>query len=113
MSCRLVYSEGVEATYDPAPGNELRPSSRRPSRNNILSPSPGSSHVTAGSKAIATTQPDTGVEHVLQLLRQLYILSNDKEKEDRTHDKKSFSVRREEFESKKISNKLSQQVRCG
>uniref|UniRef100_A0A2P2I0N7 E3 ubiquitin-protein ligase n=2 Tax=Hirondellea gigas TaxID=1518452 RepID=A0A2P2I0N7_9CRUS len=121
----LVYSEGAEATYDPAPANQSC-HQRRASRSNVLTPSPGSSYITnktaassvnscggTSTNSAATVNHvlasvDPTLEQTLQLIRQLYILSTaDDNKRD---EKKSLSVKREEFESKKISNKLSQQI---
>ena len=100
----IVYSEGAEATYDPTVSLSGK---RRPSRTNIISPSPGSACAKSGGPACGLVDPC--VENVLQLLRQLYVLSTDSP-DDRTSDRKTFTIRREEFESKKISNKLTQQV---
>lgn len=54
---------------------------------------------------------ETTVEQVLQLLRHLYVMSNEHEIDERALEKPKLIVRREEFESnKKIANKLSQQI---
>jgi hypothetical protein len=53
---------------------------------------------------------ETTVEQVLQLLRHLYVMSNEHEIDERAVEKPKLIVRREEFESKKIANKLNQQI---
>uniref|UniRef100_T1J5Y0 E3 ubiquitin-protein ligase n=1 Tax=Strigamia maritima TaxID=126957 RepID=T1J5Y0_STRMM len=74
-------------------------SSRRDSRND-------------GTTGILTTDPlSCTVDEVLQLLRVLYVLANEnKLKESYQEDERTFKVPMEEFVSKKITNKLVQQV---
>ena len=88
----LVYSEGVEINA-PENVNESINSS-----NTILSIPPGS--------YFTKKSAENEVEHVLQLLRQLYMISNDSTETN----KNAFKIKLEEFECKKIANKLSQQI---
>ena len=52
----------------------------------------------------------TTVEQVLQLFLHFYVMSNEHKIDERAVEKPKLMVRREEFESKKIANKLSQQI---
>ncbi|XP_045131786.1 E3 ubiquitin-protein ligase HECTD1-like isoform X6 [Portunus trituberculatus] len=104
----LIYGEAREddGSEGESPGVQLL--NRRNSRTNILTEAGG-----GPAQAPATfTTGDPSVEDVLQLLRQLYILAHeDKALQDKSVQAvDAFGVRREEFESKKIGNKLVQQV---
>ncbi|MCL4123038.1 UNVERIFIED_CONTAM: hypothetical protein GTU68_018939 [Idotea baltica] len=111
----LVYGENHEeessGDYIGGSGESSHPLSisRRGSRTSILTES-----VTNPSWPSSSFTGDSSVENVLQLLRQLFILAN--EKTNSQGDKynlnrpKKFSIKQEEFESKKIGNKLVQQV---
>ncbi|KAB7498063.1 E3 ubiquitin-protein ligase HECTD1 [Armadillidium nasatum] len=110
----LVYGEGHEednSDFNGITGENVHCLSRRGSRTNILTEAAASSSSWTSSNSFSG---DSSVENVLQLLRQLFILSN--EKPNTQGDKyclikhKKFSIKQEEFESKKIGNKLTQQV---
>ena len=90
----IVYSEGEESQS----GLGVSGAARKMSMTNIIS---------SGAPQKALSGDFSDVEDVLQLIRQLFILSKDGEEKD---EKKAISIARDEFESKKVCNKLSQQV---
>ncbi|XP_069975691.1 E3 ubiquitin-protein ligase HECTD1 isoform X14 [Penaeus vannamei] len=104
----LVYGEAREDEGTEGETSGHQSFQRRSSRTNILTEAAGSTH--PGSTSTTATG-DPSVEDVLQLLRQLFILGQDSaaaEKLDSPMD--TLGVRCEEFESKKVGNKLVQQV---
>ncbi|XP_037777224.1 E3 ubiquitin-protein ligase HECTD1-like isoform X5 [Penaeus monodon] len=104
----LVYGEAREDEGTEGETSGHQSFQRRSSRTNILTEAAGSTH--PGSTSTTATG-DPSVEDVLQLLRQLFILGQDSaaaEKTDSPMD--TLGVRCEEFESKKVGNKLVQQV---
>ncbi|XP_042887347.1 E3 ubiquitin-protein ligase HECTD1-like [Penaeus japonicus] len=104
----LVYGEAREDEGTEGETSGHQSFQRRSSRTNILTEASGSTH--PGSTSTTATG-DPSVEDVLQLLRQLFILGQDSaaaEKTDSPMD--TLGVRCEEFESKKVGNKLVQQV---
>nr|XP_045592410.1 E3 ubiquitin-protein ligase HECTD1-like isoform X9 [Procambarus clarkii] len=101
----LVYGEAREDEGIEGEISGVQLLNRRNSRTNILTESCGYPALPAST----LTMGDPSVEDVLQLLRQLYILAHeDKDKSGQVVD--AFGVRRDEFESKKVGNKLVQQV---
>ncbi|KAG7160057.1 E3 ubiquitin-protein ligase HECTD1-like [Homarus americanus] len=101
----LVYGEAREDEGTEGETSGVQLLNRRNSRTNILTEASGS----FAQPPSTLTTGDPSVEDVLQLLRQLYILAHeDKDKSGQIID--AFGVRREEFESKKVGNKLVQQV---
>ncbi|XP_069935867.1 E3 ubiquitin-protein ligase HECTD1 isoform X2 [Cherax quadricarinatus] len=101
----LVYGEAREDESSEGEFSSVQLLNRRNSRTNILTEASGSSALPTST----LTTGDPSVEDVLQLLRQLYILAHeDKDKSGLVVD--AFGVRRDEFESKKVGNKLVQQV---
>ncbi|XP_064113960.1 E3 ubiquitin-protein ligase HECTD1-like isoform X12 [Macrobrachium nipponense] len=105
----LIYGEAREDEGNEGETSGLQQLHRRSSRTNILTEAVRSGSL---STTITSSSGDPSVEDVLQLLRQLFILAS----EDNVQAEKaitgmgSFGVKCEEFESKKVGNKLVQQV---
>ncbi|XP_066988994.1 E3 ubiquitin-protein ligase HECTD1 isoform X6 [Macrobrachium rosenbergii] len=105
----LIYGEAREDEGSEGETSGLQQLHRRSSRTNILTEAVRSGSL---STTITSSSGDPSVEDVLQLLRQLFILAS----EDNVQAEKaitgmgSFGVKCEEFESKKVGNKLVQQV---
>ncbi|KAK3859367.1 hypothetical protein Pcinc_034518 [Petrolisthes cinctipes] len=111
----LIYGEAREDEGSDGDWCGVQQLNRRNSRTNILTEA---GLAGAGLQPISSTSlsatGDPSVEDVLQLLRQLYILAHEdsftQALDKSTPAVDAFGVRREEFESKKVGNKLVQQV---